>query len=109
MKGSLSGRRSRGRDDVNIQFDELSGERRETLAPAIRPTLLKGDIVAFDISEFAQALSKNVPETHALQVGAAILQQPDTSALLVATLRKARSRQDGCQAAEQCDELASPH
>jgi hypothetical protein len=47
---------SDGDDDVDIEFDELSGETRCGIAVPLAPTVLNDNVLSFDVSELAQAL-----------------------------------------------------
>ena len=55
-------RRPRGDDYVNLQPDELGGERREALRLPVGPAVLDNDVAPFRVPEFPESESKRLIE-----------------------------------------------
>jgi hypothetical protein len=80
---------------------------RETLGASVGRTVVEDEILSLDVAKLAQALSKGI-EIGGVRRRWGRLQHTDTPD--PARLLCARSkRQRGCRAAEQSDEVASPH
>ena len=59
--------RSPGHDDIHVTRDELGGQSREAIDFAIRRSKLDGDVLAFNITVFAQPLPECINETQSLR------------------------------------------
>jgi len=58
LLGSLSRGRGSRHEDVDLEPDELGGERREAIGPALSPALLEGNVLTYDVTQSAQPLPK---------------------------------------------------
>src|SRR5262249_18222703 len=93
-------------DDIDLEVDELGRDLGKTFTPSLRPAKLDRNGAPLNPAEFVQSLHKSGgPGTPSRRRGYA--QEPD-GWQLARLLRPRRERPSG-RAADERDELASPH
>ncbi len=66
LLGCLRSGRAPGNDDVYLQANELGGERRQPLGPALCEPVLDRDILTVHIAQLAQPLPEGLGEMRAI-------------------------------------------
>src|SRR5262249_6820142 len=93
-------------NDINLEPDELGGERGVMLATPLSPAILDSDRAALGPAEFAQALHER---SGPLALGSRRVEAEKPDARQLRLLRARRRWPRKCRAAEQRDELAASY